>query len=79
MVNSGKSGQFVKGLNAGQNGKASNYDVDNNVFNFDGAVVAEQAPEGAIKNSIEVVVEFADAANGDFTQSNVKVGDPRWF
>ena len=79
VVNSGKSGQFVKGLNAGQNGKVTNFDVDNNVFNFDGAVVAEQGPEGAIKNSIETVVEFADAANGDFTQSNVKVGDPRWF
>ncbi len=79
IVNSGKSAQFVKGLNAGQNGKVTNYDVDNNVFNFDGAVVVEQAPEGAIKNSIDAVVEFADPANGDFKQSNVTVGDPRWL
>ncbi len=79
VVNSGKKGQFVKGLNSGQNGKVTNYDVDNNVFNFDGEVVEEQAPEGAINNSIEVVVEFADAENGNFTQSNVTVGDPRWF
>ena len=79
VVNSGKSGQFVKGLNNGSSAKAANFDVDNNVFNFDGAVVQEQGDEGVIKNSIEIVVEFADAANGDFTQSNVKVGDPRWF
>ncbi|MBQ9223804.1 MAG: DUF4957 domain-containing protein [Prevotella sp.] len=79
IVNCGKSGQFCKGLNNGSSAKAANFDVDNNVFNFDGAVVAEQGDEGVIKNSIETVVEFADAANGDFTQSNVKVGDPRWF
>ena len=79
VVNSGKKGQFCKGLNAGSNGTVANYDVDNNVFNFDGEVVAEQGPEGAINNSIETLVEFADPDNGDFKQSNVTVGDPRWL
>ena len=79
VVNSGKKGQFVKGLNNGSSAKAGNFDVDNNVFNFDGEVVEEQGDEGVIKNSIETVVEFADPANGDFKQSNVTVGDPRWL
>ena len=82
VVDCGKSGQFLKGLNAGQAGKDGNWDVDGNCFNFDGAVVAEQnvgSAEDNIKNSIDAVIAFADAANGDFTQSNAKAGDPRWI
>ena len=82
VVDCGKSAQFLKGLNAGQPGKDTNWDVDGNCFNFGGAVVAEQKIGSAnenIKNSIDAVVAFADAANGDFTQSNVKAGDPRWI
>ena len=79
VVNCGKKSQFVKGLNAGQNGRSENYDVDNNVFNFDGAVDAQQGADGANNGSIDAVVEFADPENGDFKQSTVTVGDPRWL
>lgn len=82
IVDCGKSGQFLKGLNAGQAGKDTNWDVDSNVFNFAGAVSTEQkigSTEENIKNSIEVVVVFADAEKGDFTQNNAKAGDPRWI
>ena len=82
VVNSGKSGQFLKGLNAGQAGKDTNWEVDGNVFNFDGANITEQnvgSTEGNVKNSIEAVITFADAANGDFTQSDANAGDPRWI
>lgn len=82
VVDCGKSGQFLKGLNAGQAGKDGNWDVDGNCFNFDGAVIAEQnvgSAEDNIKNSIDAVIAFADAANADFTQSNAKAGDPRWI
>ena len=56
--------------------------MDSNVFNFAGAVSTEQkigSTEENIKNSIEVVVVFADAEKGDFTQNNAKAGDPRWI
>lgn len=82
IVDSGKSAQFLKGINAGQAGKDANWDVDGNCFNFDGAVIVEQnvgTTEGNVKNSIDAVVTFADAANGDFTQSNAQAGDPRWI
>ena len=82
IVDCGKSGQFLKGLNAGQAGKDTNWDVDSNVFNFAGAVSTEQkigSTEENIKNSIDVVVVFADAEKGDFTQNNAKAGDPRWI
>lgn len=82
IVDCGKSGQFLKGLNAGQAGKDQNWDVDSNVFNFGGAVIAEQmigSTEENIKNPIEVLVVFADAEKGDFTQNSAKVGDPRWI
>ena len=32
-----------------------------------------------VKDSKAVVVNFADPANGDFTQGDVKAGDPTWF
>ena len=34
---------------------------------------------GVILNNITALPNFADAANGDFTQSNVAAGDPRWI
>ena len=33
----------------------------------------------AVNAKTAVVVNFADPANGDFTQSDVKAGDPTWF
>ena len=83
VVNCGKSNQFLKGLNAGQAGKDVNWQVDGNVFNFDGAISEEQqigSSEDNIKNTIKVLVNFADAENGDFRQGGVEsVGDPRWY
>ena len=83
VVDCGKSNQFLKGLNAGQAGKDTNWEVDTNVFNFDGTISAEQqigSSEENIKNTIEVLVNFADAANGDFRQGGVEMaGDPRWY
>ena len=90
IVNSGKSGQFLKGLNAGQAGTDDNWDVDTNLFNFNDDVVAEQkigSTEENIKNSVSAIVTFADAAAGDFNMSIFKdprvtelpaIGDPRW-
>ena len=82
VVDCGKSDQFLTGLNAGQAGKDTNWDVDGNCINFGGKVAAQKkigSADANIKNSIDAVVAFADAANGDFTQSNVKAGDPRWI
>ncbi len=83
IANGGKSGQFLKGLNAGSAGKDSEWTVEGNVFNFDGAHVDEQQIGSSIDmtaiNADLTVVTFADAANGDFTQSNTKAGDPRWI
>lgn len=83
IVDCGKSNQFLKGLNAGQAGKDTNWIVDTNVFNFGGAISAEQqigSSEENIKNTIEVLVNFADAANGDFRQGGVEMaGDYRWY
>ena len=82
IVNSGKSGQFLAGLNAGQKGKAENWEVEGNCFNWDGKVVAEQkigSADDNIKNSIDEVVVFADADKGNFTQKQTSAGDPRWI
>ena len=87
FVNCGKSGQVVKGINQGQNGKNPVWNIDGNVFNFDGAegLVDSSAEEATgdddepVKNTIAVVVDFADAAKGDFTQTVAKAGDPRWI
>ena len=97
IVNSGKSGQFLIGLNAGQAGNAANWDVKNNSFNFevegaltDVSTTAETGEAAKCKNAaepqmVEGVVEFANAAEGDFTlaaacaQNKAKIGDPRWL
>ena len=94
IVNGGKKAQFLKGLNGGQPGKNENWinedgtsRVSGNIFNFDGEVVAEQkigSKDDNIQNSIEEVVKFADAENGDFTLEEGSqaaqwfVGDKRW-
>lgn len=95
IVNSGKNGQFIVGLNGGSANSAQTYTVNGNVFNFDDADVsaAEQAKvqekiaEFAM-TSINGVVAFTEAANGDFNaelsvalvpaEPTVAVGDPRW-
>lgn len=83
FVNCGKSGQTIKGMNGGQSGKNPTWDITGNVFNFDGADTSADESTGdedePVKDSKTVVVNFADPANGDFTQGDVKDGDPTWF
>ena len=84
FVNCGKSGQSIRGLNAGaNNAKNPTWDVSGNVFNFDGVdTSAEETTadeDEPIRDSKAVVVNFADADNGDFTQSDTNAGDPTWI
>lgn len=83
FVNCGKSGQAIKGLNQSQGGANPTWNISGNVFNFDGADTSEAEGTGddaePIVDSKAVVVNFADAANGDFTQAEAKAGDPRWI
>lgn len=83
FVNCGKSNQVIQGLNGGSKSTNPTFDVDSNVFNFDGAdeSATEVSPNSnqPNKNNIAAVITFKDAAKGDFTQSNVQVGDPRWI
>ena len=83
FVDCGKSKQVIQGLNGGGISTNPTFDVDSNVFNFDGADQSETevSPNSnqPNKNNIAAVITFKDAAKGDFTQSNVQVGDPRWI
>ena len=90
IVNSGKNGQFIVGLNGGSANAAQTYTVSNSSFNFDGADVSEaeaakvqEKVSAFTMTSVAGVVVFKDAANGDFTlgdcaQYTAKIGDPRW-
>ena len=94
IVNSGKSGQFIVGLNGGSANSAQTYTISNNLLNFadadvsaaEEAKVKEKIADAAL-NSIEGVVTFTDAANGDFSgtvllapsaTAPTALGDPRW-
>lgn len=73
IVNSGKKGQFIVGLNGGSANSVQTYSINNNIFNFDGEDVsaAEEAKvqekiADATFNSVAGVVTFTDAAAGDF-------------
>lgn len=83
FVNCGKSKQVIQGLNGGGTSKNPTFDVDSNVFNWNGedesGIEVSPNSEQPNKNNIAALIVFKDAANGDFTQSNVKVGDPRWI
>ena len=93
VLDCGKDGQFVKGLNQGQGGANPVWDVDNNSFlrTVEGTIEDHGAMETTgdadeeVKNNVEGVTTFADLANGDFTvaassrQAKFKVGDPRWL
>ena len=76
IVNCGEKGNFVAGLNEGQKSSEVEWVVDSNAFNFDGE---DSGANEAYGNALSGVVKFADAAKGDFTQSNVAAGDPRWI
>ena len=74
FVNTGKSGQVVTGFNGGQVSATPVWDVDTNVFNWNGADVSanevskagKKDNEDIVKNSHAGIIEFTDAANGDF-------------
>ena len=66
----------MAGLNEGQKSSAVEWIVDGNAFNFDGE---NSGANEAYGSALSGVVKFADAAKGDFTQSNVAAGDPRWI
>ncbi len=82
IVNCGKEGQFLAGLNAGQKGKAENWEVSGNMINFGGKDVSATELSKINAESIspiEGVITFADAEKGDFTQKQTSAGDPRWI
>ena len=74
FVDCGKEGKVVIGINKSQQSDTPYWDVDGNVFNFNGAdtsgqevtAAGQQNNEDIVKNSLAGVVAFKDAANGDF-------------
>lgn len=93
VIDCGKKGQFIRGLNGGQNGKNPTWAIDKNTFLYtvDGVIKDTSAEESTgdaeepITNSLVTNPTFADAANGDFhigastQQAKEKTGDPRWL
>ncbi|MBR6180261.1 MAG: DUF4957 domain-containing protein [Prevotella sp.] len=93
IIDCGKEGQFVKGLNAGQGGSNPVWEIEGNSFQriVDGAFTDVSSKEETgdeaepVTDNVEGVVAFAgDYANGDFTlaycpQDINYTGDPRWF
>ena len=93
IVDCGKDGQFIKGLNGGQGGSNPIWLIEANSFQrtVDGVLTDISAKEETgdddepVIGNIEGVVVFTgDYTNGDFTlgicpQDIVAIGDPRWF
>ena len=93
VLDCGKEGQFIKGLNGGQSGKNPIWLIDGNSFlrTVDGNITDISAKEETgdedepVEGSIEGVAVFTgDYTTGDFTmgicpQDICMVGDPRWF
>jgi len=92
IVNSGKNGEFVKGLNAGQNNGTPSWLIRNNSFTFDGADVSasevSKASPIVVAANVTGQIVFANGdegvAVGDFSldacpQKEAKIGDPRWL
>ena len=93
ILDSGKDGQFVKGLNGGQGGKNPTWQVSGNAFQrtVEGAwtdicdkEMTDDADEPVAENVPGVVAFAGDIATGDFTlapcaQANAGIGDPRWL
>ena len=92
FVNCGKSGQVIKGMNGGGSSANPVWDIDGNIFNYDGAdtSAAESTDDTAepVTNSVKGVISFVDAAKGDFNAAFMPAegqdqpatipGDPRW-
>lgn len=80
MLNCGKPGQFVRGLNGGQGGKNPTWDIDGNTFMCNKVendvitdIIMDQSglestgdDEEPIKNSLVTNPQFVSAATGDF-------------
>lgn len=94
IVNSGKSGQFLAGLNKGQKGDNSNWIVDNSSFTYDGqdvaATEATKIKDDVMTNTVYGAPMFRKlwasdgTMTGDFTlgvcrQATKQIGDPRWY
>lgn len=81
FVNCGKSGQAIRGIDGGGNSANPTWNVTGNVMNWGGADTSgsESTDNVPVTGSIAKVVNFKDAANGDFTQSDANAGDPRWY
>ena len=90
FVDCGKSGQVIKGMNGGQSGANPIWDINTNLFNFEGADTgaAESTGDDAepINNTIEGLIVFTDPAAPDFSGTVLQsspatvptLGDPRW-
>ena len=70
FVDCGKSGQVVKGINQGQSGKNPTWTISGNLFNFNGVDTSAAEDTGdagePVENSVAGVVEFENAAEGNF-------------
>lgn len=91
FINTGKSGQAIKGLNGGSGGANPTWEISGNAFNWGSADTSANESTGdndePVQNSIAGVFVFNDAANGDFNgvfkgqtaEAPAKYpGDPRW-
>ena len=93
ILDCGKKGQFVKGLNGGQGGANPTWAIDRNTFLYtvEGVITntgAEETTgdnEETVNNNLLTDPAFANVAEGDFTigestqQAKFKTGDPRWL
>lgn len=90
IVNCGKSGQFLVGLNGGSSKGDSKvkWEVAGSLFNSGGSdksadeatkVGNDKGGNAIVTDYLTGTVSFQDAAAGDFTQSGYNAGDPRWI
>ena len=93
VLDCGKKGQFVKGLNGGQGGANPTWAIDRNTFLYTvndvitntGAEETTGDNEETVNNNLVTDPAFVNAAEGDFTihagsqQAKFKTGDPRWL
>ena len=92
-IDTGKSGQFIKGLNGGQSsanpvwnvsGISSQYTVDGSLTDMT-ASESTGDEEEPVTNAVEGLIAFTgDYTQGDFTladcpQKEASLGDPRWI
>ena len=92
-IDTGKSGQFIKGLNGGQASANPVWNVSgiSSQYTVDGALTDMTASESTgdeeepVTNAVEGLIAFTgDYTQGDFTladcpQKEAKLGDPRWI